>query len=105
MMTPEQKTTVRGFRFAYLIWFTLIIAAVSLGPGLYLRFYEGGTIYTCKFGGCGYDYNTQWTVGTAMLAWSIAYLVLVGVPYGLIWLLGGGKLRRALRAFWRGDER
>ena len=49
-------------------------------------------------------FETGWTGGKPMAEASLTYLIIVGGVYGLVRLLGGGRLRAFLRWFWRGDE-
>jgi hypothetical protein len=46
----------------------------------------------------------EWTVGTPMAEWALTYLIVVGVAYVLIRMLGGGRLRAFFRWFWRGSQ-
>lgn len=46
------------------------------------------------------DFNPLPTPIRPAAEWSLTFLILVGIPYGLILLLGNGRLRRFLRGFW-----
>ena len=80
---------------------TLFVALLPLVVGLGLRYGDG----SCEtyFAGACREYNWEWTVGTTMAELSVLYLVVIGGIYGLIRLLGAGRLRGFLDWFWRGE--
>jgi hypothetical protein len=89
--------------------FPLAVVGIFVGLLLLLGFdaYDYRPTSWCRAlqnSACRDGHSDVWQVGAVMLSWSGTYLVVVGSPYGLVRLLGRGRLRRFLRWFWRGDE-
>ncbi len=120
MIIDKGHAPVNWFKAA--IDATLVLALIALMLGLYLRFQEGGYEYVYRAGTaggpCPYQYvasqrecvkghNAEWTAGENIAEWSLTYLGLIGGIYGLVLLLGNGRLRTSLHSFWhwfwRGD--
>ncbi len=92
---------------------TLGLGVLGLVVGLGLRFgsgdyeYRGTSDNPCRYAfsisECITGRNWEWTVGSTMAEVSLTYLIIVGGIYGLVRLLGSGRLRGFLNWFWRGE--